>query len=149
MTDPITYFRGTNYFLSNFYASPVELDGIDYPTVEHAYQAAKTTDPDVRAKVRKLDTPKAAKDMGRRIKRRPDWFNVNLGIMEVLIKQKFTRYPELRVQLLETGDAELVEGNNWNDKFFGAVWDATKSEWVGENHLGKLLMKVRQDLRGE
>ena len=87
--------------------------------------------------------------MGRKIKRRSDWFDVSLVVMETLVRQKFTRYPELKSKLLETGNAKLIEGNNWNDRFYGAVYDTNRSEWMGENHLGKILMKVREELKQE
>lgn len=91
MTEPITRFRDGYDFLSNFYAAPVALDGVDYPTVEHAFQAAKTFDPEQREALRCAKTPSSAKSMGRRIKRRGDWFDVSLSIMETLVRQKFTR----------------------------------------------------------
>jgi ribA/ribD-fused uncharacterized protein len=122
------------------------MDGQTFPTVEHAYQAAKSPSFNQRAQIAALDTPKAAKAAGRRIKRPANWFEVNLGIMEDLVRQKFTRHADLREKLLATGDAELVEGNVWNDRFFGMIWDNQKSQWVGENHLGKILMKVRSEL---
>jgi N-glycosidase YbiA len=147
MEREITDFRGDYAFLSNFYASSVEMDGAEYPTIEHAFQAAKTHDYDKRRAVRQAATPSAAKRMGRSIKRREDWFDVSLQIMEALVRQKFTRYPELGEKLLATGDAVLIEGNNWNDRFYGAVWDTNINEWVGENHLGRILMKVRAELQ--
>jgi len=149
MTDPILYFRGEYHFLSNFYPSEVEMDGQVFPTVEHAYQAAKSPDFGVRKQIASLDTPKAAKAAGRRIKRPKNWFAVNLGIMESLVRQKFTRHADLHEQLLATGDAELVEGNVWNDRFFGMIWNNKTGEWVGENHLGKILMRVRAELQAE
>jgi ribA/ribD-fused uncharacterized protein len=147
MADPITDFRGKHDFLSNFYPSPVTLDDVEYPTVEHAFQAAKTPDFAQRRAIRQLDSPGKAKRAGRKIKRREDWFDVSLQIMESLIHQKFTRYPELGEELLATGDVVLIEGNNWDDKFYGCVWNTKTSEWEGENHLGKILMKTRQQLR--
>jgi N-glycosidase YbiA len=149
MVDAITDFRGDYAFLSNFYAVPVEMDGAEYPTIEHAFQAAKTHDYDRRRALRMAETPSAAKRMGRRLKRRDDWFDVSLEIMETLVRQKFTHYPELRDKLLATGDAALIEGNNWNDRFYGAVWDSNQNAWVGENHLGRILMKVRDELRSK
>jgi len=146
MTGAITDFRGDYGFLSNFYASPVSFEGVDYPTIEHAFQAAKTADYDVRRSIRNAATPGTAKRMGRTLKRRADWFDVSLVIMEQLVREKFTRYPELKALLLATGETELIEGNNWNDRFYGAIWDTTKNEWVGENHLGQILMKVREEL---
>jgi ribA/ribD-fused uncharacterized protein len=148
MTDPITAFRDEYAFLSNFFPAPVEYEGIDYPTVEHAYQAAKSLDADVRLKVQKLATPAGAKSAGKRIARRPDWFEVNLPILEALVEQKFTRYPDLGAKLRATGEAELIEGNAWNDRFFGMVQDKKTGAWKGENHLGKMLMRVRANLHG-
>lgn len=147
--NPITDFRGPHDFLSNFYPSEVEYEGAEYPTVEHAFQAAKSLDFAERRAVKLLTTPGAAKRMGRKIKRRTDWFDVSLQIMEALLLQKFTRYPELKEKLLATGSTELIEGNNWNDRFYGAVYDTNKNMWMGENHLGKILMKVREELKQE
>ena len=145
----ISAFRGQYDFLSNFYAADVELDGAEYPTIEHAFQAAKTMDFAERRAIKNAKTASEAKRMGRKIKRRTDWFDVSLVIMETLVRQKFTRYPELKSKLLETGDTLLIEGNNWNDRFYGAVYDTKRGEWMGENHLGKILMKVRDELKQE
>ena len=142
----ISAFRGPHDFLSNFYAADAEFEGAEYPTIEHAFQAAKSFDFAERRAVKNARTASEAKRMGRKIKRRADWFDVSLVVMETLVRQKFTRYPELRTKLLETGDAKLIEGNNWNDRFYGAVYDTNRSEWMGENHLGKILMKVRDEL---
>ena len=147
MMDDITDFRGQYDFLSNFYACVVEFDGVDYPTIEHAFQAAKTHDFAKRRIIRNAATPSEAKRLGRRLQRRDDWYDISLQVMEDLVRQKFTRYPELRQNLLETGSAMLIEGNNWNDRFYGAVWDSTQEVWVGENHLGRILMKIRAELR--
>ena len=144
---PIRHFSGEYAFLSNFYPSSLKYDGVEYPTLEHAYQAAKTLDAGEREKMRTVATPGAAKKMGRRVKRRKDWFAVNLGIMTALIRQKFTRYPELGEWLLATGDRELIEANSWGDDFFGMVKDAKTGAWHGENHLGKMLMQIRAELR--
>lgn len=145
----ISVFRGPHDFLSNFYAADVELEGAEYPTIEHAFQAAKSLDYAERRAVKNAKSASEAKRMGRKIKRRTDWFDVSLEIMETLVRQKFTRYPELKNKLLETGDAKLIEGSNWNDRFYGAVYDTNRNEWMGENHLGKILMKVREELKRE
>ena len=143
----ISAFRGLHDFLSNFYAADVEFEGAEYPTIEHAFQAAKSLDFAERRTIKNAKSASEAKRMGRKIKRREDWFDVSLNVMESLVRQKFTRYPELKSKLLETGDAILIEGNNWNDRFYGAVYDTNRNEWMGENHLGKILMKVREELK--
>jgi ribA/ribD-fused uncharacterized protein len=141
-------FQGEFRWLSNFWPAQVTLDGRVYPSVEHAYQAAKTKGPEARKKfqdpslkasvAKRLGSPAGMLSYGLRI--RPDWNEVRLGIMEGLIRQKFSRAP-LRDKLLATGDAILVEGNYWNDQFWGVC------RGVGENHLGKILMKIRKELQ--
>ena len=141
----IAHFRGAHAFLSNFAPSPVVLDGVTYPTVEHAFQAAKTFDADEREQIRDANTPPTAKRLGRKVALRADWEQVKFGIMRDLLRQKFA-IPELRQALLDTGDAELIEGNNWNDRTWGKV--LMKGQWVGKNWLGDLMMAIRTDCRG-
>ena len=86
--------------------------------------------------------PAEAKSRGRQITLRPDWEEVKLGIMEEIVRVKFTQNHALRQQLLDTGDRELREGNNWHDTFWGVDLRTGK----GENHLGKILMKIRSEL---
>lgn len=144
--DTISDFRGDHDFLSNFYPAEIVFEGGTYPTVEHAFQAAKTPDYALRRKIRDAKSPSAAKAMGRKLKRRADWFSVSLAIMEDLVRYKFTHHADLRDKLIATGDAHLIEGNNWGDEFYGCVWDGKTSSWRGENHLGRILMKVRDGL---
>ena len=56
---------------------------------------------------------------------------------------KFTQNEELKSRLLATGTHLLEEGNTWGDKIWGTV------DGEGENHLGKILMRVRKELRNE
>jgi ribA/ribD-fused uncharacterized protein len=137
----ITEFEGEFRFLSNFYPSPVMLDGIEYPTVEHAYQAAKTIDTAERDRIRNAKHAGTAKKLGRKVTLRPDWEAVKLQVMEDLIRRKFS-IPDLKDMLLATEQEELVEGNYWGDTFWGVC------EGVGQNHLGKILMKVRRSYHG-
>jgi N-glycosidase YbiA len=141
----ISSFTGDHRFLSNFYPAEVELDGIKYPSVEHAYQAAKTTDKKERKQFHKRPLPTAAesKKLGKNLDLRSDWEGVKLDVMKQLLIQKFA-HPDLKEKLLETGDALLVEGNYWGDTFWGV--DKRKG---GQNHLGKLLMKIRDNLKAD
>jgi ribA/ribD-fused uncharacterized protein len=136
----IDQFTGDYDFLSNFHPSPIEVDGIVYSTVEHAFQAAKTFDLEEKQAVAQAATPGIAKRKGRKVQLRPDWEQVKVGIMEELVRLKFTTHATQREQLLATGDAELVEGNTWKDTFWGVC------RGKGRNALGKILMKVRSDL---
>ena len=124
-------------FLSNFHPSEIIVDGITYPTVEHAYQALKCDNKDQRNKIAKTNTPGQAKRMGRGIQLRSNWDTIRVPIMHTLLEEKF-KIPEFRDSLIMTYPHSLEETNNWNDQFWGVCNGA------GENQLGKLLMKVRQ-----
>lgn len=138
----IDSFTGPNRFLSNFYPCLVKYNGDDlsYPSVEHAYQAQKTRNVNDQIVICKARTPAEAKRIGRRVKIRSDWNEVKVGIMRELLLFKFG-HTELLQKLLATGDAELVEGNWWGDRFWGVCGGR------GENMLGKLLMEVRAKYR--
>lgn len=136
----IERFRGVHAFLSNFYAAPVGFEGLLYPTVEHAYQAAKSLDVAIRRGIRDLSTATNAKMRGRAIRPlRTDWEQVKFDVMLTCLRSKFLN-PELRAQLVATGDARLVESNTWGDRVWGVC------DGRGENHLGRLLMQVRTEL---
>jgi ribA/ribD-fused uncharacterized protein len=135
----ISEFSGEHRFLSNFYPAKVVLDGLEFPTLENAYQAAKNFDIDRRKMFTTL-TPGKAKKEGQKTLKRPDWEGVKTLIMKILVKDKFTRNPELQKQLLATENAELIEGNTWGDTFWGVC------NGKGQNHLGKILMEVREEL---
>jgi ribA/ribD-fused uncharacterized protein len=136
----ITKFKDEYSWLSNFQKVKVVLDGVVYESIEYAYQAAKTLNPEVRAEIAKSKNPKLA---GKLVIKRPDWLQVQLEIMEDLNRQKYNQEP-FKSLLLATGDEELIEGNWWSDYFFGCVFE--NNEWVGENHLGKIIMKIRSEL---
>ena len=137
----IVRFAGKYRFLSNFYSSEVEYEGEVWPTVEHAYQAAKNSDPEYRKWMREAETPAAAKKLGANTQLRKDWEDVKVAIMADLVSQKFNKHPDLTKALLSTEDAHLIEGNNWGDRFWGVC------NGTGENWLGKILMNVRRDLK--
>jgi ribA/ribD-fused uncharacterized protein len=138
----IEKFDGEYRWLSNFWPAMVHLDGVVYPTVEHAYQAAKTADPAFREKIRLLPTPGQAKRAGKLAPILEDWHEVKKDIMYNLILEKFSE-KTLKEKLLATGDAVLIEGNPWYDTYWGVC------RGVGENHLGRILMQVRALLKEE
>ena len=141
MFEIIDRFDGEFRFLSNFYPVEVMYEDVLYPTVEHAYQAAKTLDLEQREKIRATDTPGAARKCGNVVELRSDWEEVKLGIMTDLVTQKFTLHSEFVEKLRATGYAMLIEGNWWGDTFWGVYKN------VGKNHLGRILMRVREELR--
>jgi len=138
MTSPlvINSFSGKYGFLSNFYPCVVTFEGKSYPSTEHAFQAAKTYNPIERNLIALAKTPADAKKLGRKAQLRPDWEQVKDDVMRELLWQKF-QITEMRYRLLDTGDAELIEGNHWNDTYWGVC------DGKGANRLGQLLMEVR------
>ena len=135
----IDRFSGEHRFLSNFFPSPIEVEGHIYPTVEHAFQAAKTNDESERATIRSCSTPGDAKKKGRRVTLREEWEKVKEAVMLQLLHLKF-RDPVLRAELLATDDAQLVEGNHWGDTYWGVC------DGKGKNRLGYVLMQVRSEV---
>lgn len=138
----IDLFRGAYAFLSNFYASPLTYQGITYQNAEAAFQAQKCMTDEEKCEFAELP-PAKAKGKGRRVALRPDWDEVKVGLMEEIVYAKFSQSEQLKQMLLATGDAMLVEGNTWNDVF----WGVDSKSGRGENHLGRILMQVREELR--
>lgn len=136
----ISSFEGFNEFLSNFYSCEVEFEGRTYPSVEHAYQAAKSVKPDIRRRMAEMATPGKAKRFGNRIELRQGWDSMRTEVMMKVLRSKFSD-PELAQCLLDTGTEELIEGNNWGDTF----WGVCNSK--GENNLGRLLMQLREEIQ--
>ena len=137
MPTAITSFQGQYRFLSNFW---VEEDGL---TVEHRFQAAKTNDILEKSRIMASITPGQAKRWGRLVHLRGDWESIKIQTMEDLVRTKF-QDPNLAQALLATGDAELIEGNSWYDTY----WGVNKFNGEGYNHLGVILMKIREELGG-
>lgn len=139
--DKITSFRGEHEFLSNMYPCDVVYNGTLYANAEAAFQAAKCF-----ARAREfvgLDG-KAAKRLGRKVELRPDWEDVKIRVMKEVLVAKFGQNLDLYEKLHATGAAELVEGNTWNDTFWGVCGG------IGKNNLGKILMETRElAIKGE
>lgn len=140
--EPITRFRLAYDFLSNFYPTTVIIDGIEYLSSEAAFQAYKCKDIEDRQQFTKISADES-KRLGRKVELRNDWDRVKLDVMRRVVRAKFEQHPNLAQYLLDTGDADLIEGNTWHDVYWGV--DLKTGE--GENHLGKILMALRQEFR--
>lgn len=134
----ITKFSGPDSWLSNFHPVRVQYAGAIYPTVENAYQAAKMGDPGARAPMTACP-PAVARRLGRTFFIRNDWEDIRLAVMEQLLRQKFAE-PALRKRLYRTRGRRLIETNFWHDRFWGVC------RGTGCNHLGELIMKIREDV---
>lgn len=129
-------------FLSNFHPSTIYINGKPYATVEHAYQASKTLDERQHEFIRTARNAGEAKKLGRAVTLRADWEDVKVNLMRDFVKRKFEN-PFLREMLMATGDATLIEGNFWNDKFWGVC------RGVGQNWLGRILEEERASILAE
>ncbi len=143
----ILFYRITEPYgaFSNFSPHPVELKGRVWPTSEHYFQAQKFAGTEHEEAVRLAKSPMVAARMGRSREHplRPDWETVKEDIMREVLRAKFTQHPPLRSLLLSTGDAELIE-HTTNDTYWADGGDGT-----GKNRLGRLLMELRAELRGQ
>lgn len=143
------YFYSANKafgIFSNFYIAPIYIDGVRYDTTEHYFQAAKfPDDPAHQRAVATAHGPNKTAQLGRsrKHKLRDDWEEIKDAVMETAVRAKFTQHEDLRKQLLETGDAIIVE-----DSPTDAYW-GVGAERDGKNMLGIILMKIREELRAE
>lgn len=141
-------FQEEHRFLSNFWPleTPLVDRGIEYATIEHFYQALKFTDDEMRRTIANhpLKGLKAFvrdfEDYYRDEHQNPEF---RLRVMEYGLRHKFSdKNPNLKQKLVDTGDMMLVEYNTWNDIF----WGVGLKSGIGSNHLGKLIMKIREEI---
>jgi len=145
MPQPIQFYSTTGEFgcFSNFSRHSIFLKGKRWPTTEHYFQAQKFSGTEHEEEIRKASKPMLAASMGRQRKRplRRDWESVKDSIMLDAVRAKFTQHEELKLILLGSGDAVLVE-HTANDSYWGDGGDGS-----GKNMLGIILMRVREELR--
>jgi ribA/ribD-fused uncharacterized protein len=139
----ICSFSGENEFLSNFYACNIRMSGKVFYSAEQAYHYHKLARLADRNEIVRLADPMKAKKFSRKCEIIPDWDAIRTGIMFMVILAKFQQNGYLMNDLVKTAPALLIEGNHWNDTYWGCVWRGDRDGWVGENHLGRLLMIVR------
>lgn len=136
------YHKGEPYFeFTNFALYPITMDGKSWPTTEHYFQAQKHAGSAFEEEVRQADGPRQAFNLGRSRPARPDWLMVRDAVMHRAVEAKFIQHSDLRRLLLSTEDAELIE-HTVNDAYWGDGGDGR-----GQNMLGRILMKVREELR--
>lgn len=139
--EAIREFIDAYAFLSNFYHSPVKYRNLIYLNAEAAFQAQKESCEKDKEQYTRMN-PAQAKLVGRNCNLREDWEEIKEQTMYEIVKAKFTQNKDLARLLLATGDAYLEEGNWWHDTTWGVC------NGVGENKLGKILMRVREELDG-
>lgn len=144
MDAPITDFHGENFFLSNFYPCRFRWLNHWWDHSEAAYQWSKNPTEMFYEEIAACKTPGETKRLAKTLdikKTRPGFHDFKVNVMTSILLEKFLQNPELLAKLLATGERELIEGNWWNDTFWGVC------NGVGENQLGKVLMFVRDYYR--
>lgn len=139
-------------FIKNWFSNMLPLDepliyqGIKYHTVENFYQAMKLPKDaiDKRRYIASLD-PYGAKREGRKLQIRSDWEEIKLEVMEYALRFKFAPGTSWHSKLMATGKDDIIENNNWGDEFWGISVKTGK----GRNHMGKILMKLREEFKNE
>jgi N-glycosidase YbiA len=115
-----------------------------WDTVEHAYQAQKCADPKEYDAIHQAVKANDARLLGQKVQMREHWDDIHKDrVMEECVRAKFLQHKDLRDQLMATGEEELIEDSPV-DWYWGCGADGT-----GKNTLGKILMKIRKELRGE
>jgi ribA/ribD-fused uncharacterized protein len=134
-----------NHVLASYSKHSFELDGFEWPSVEHYYQAMKFDDAEYREQIRQAVHPADASKLGKSKKypKRKDWKKNSVTYMTRGTYIKCRTHPEVAQVLLDSGDIEIKEVSQY-DYFWGSGRDLR-----GKNSYGKMLMGVRDKLREE
>lgn len=138
----IKEFKNQYFFLSNFYEYPIYYNKLVFCNAEAAFQAQKVINEKDQYKFINLNASQARK-LGKTVQLRKDWEEIKDNVMYEIVKRKFIINKELQQKLLETKEEELVEGNWWHDTY----WGVDSKTGIGQNKLGKILMKVREEVK--
>jgi ribA/ribD-fused uncharacterized protein len=142
---------------SNMYESPIQIDGITFPTVEHYFQWSKAKmfgDADIETKILKTQSPKSAKAYGKKVKSfdTTAWNEKRDSIMMTAVKAKLMQHPDILKALRETGTRPLAEADP-RSKYWGIGTSAETSKakdpakWPGKNKMGTILTELREELK--
>lgn len=138
----IKEFQGEYRWLSNFTPCKIIINDVVYPSVEHAYMSCKSDD--IKWKNLCADSsnkPGLIKKLSKDIDLVENWDNIKLEVMTSCLIQKYNQQPYKNL-LISTGNQTIVEGNKWNDKY----WGVCLKTGIGENNLGKIIMSIRKTL---
>lgn len=140
-------------WLGNMSPFPVLFGGVSWPTTEHLFQALRfPSGAPIREEIRGTKSPMAAKLLA---KSRVAEMVVaprsqeDLDLMRLCLRLKVEQHPDLKRQLLETQDEQIVEDASKRPNVSGMFWGLCKQgeAWVGENALGVLWMELRSALQ--
>ena len=121
---------------------PFVLEDVEWPTVEHYFQAMRFSDPEHRMKIRAVESVDQLQKLSKSWfkSKRKDWNQIKVTIMTRGLYMQSQMYADMKESILETGDQRLVE-NSMYDYFWGCGRDRR-----GENQYGVVLMNIRAKL---
>ncbi len=139
----IPYYENSYFCFSNFSAHKILFGNTVYSTTEHAFHAQKFEDESIVDEVKNATSPLEALRIGKlyKSKRKPNWNEIKLDVMYEVQKEKIKQHPDVREALITTGNEEIVEDSP-DDDFWGNGKDGN-----GQNQFGKILMKIREELK--
>jgi len=149
--------KGEFRAFSNQAEYPIQVNDVKYPTVEHFFQVQKAInfgDKEIEEKMMKTPSAKAVKALGKKVKNfiKEDWDSKRLEIMTRGVRAKFVQHPEIQKTLMDTGSKQIGEADA-RDSFW-AIGTSENTEvskdpakWKGQNHLGKIMMALRDDFK--
>ena len=144
------YYFKNDTKLSNYYMCNVVIDGRKFSSSEAAYHAEKFLDEDLKELMTKLN-PDESKHVARELKRfiREDWEEVKYDLMKKVVLEKFRQNEDCLIELLNTGNIELIEDTTgWHDNIWGECTCDECELLEHQNLTGKILMEVRNELGG-
>jgi ribA/ribD-fused uncharacterized protein len=130
-------------FMSNYFKARFFIYGRWWSFVEAPYQAEKTSIQSEKDEIWAAVKANDSRLLGQKVTMRPDWDQIKRSVMKECCTAKFLQHPELRKQLMETGDQELIEDSPV-DWYWGIGADGK-----GKNTLGQVLMEIREELKDE
>lgn len=130
-------------FMSNFWRARMFIYGDWWNFVEAPYQSAKTNDLTEKEEIRRTGDPMEARLIGQKVQLVSQWDHIKRQVMKECCLAKFLQHPDLRIQLMKTGEEILIEDNPTD------AWRGSGADGNGRNELGKILMEIRYSLRNE
>lgn len=130
-------------YMSNYSRHRFYVYGRWWNCVEAPYQAMKTFDKAEQDEIHQAKGSNEARLLGQKVTFRPDWDQAKDVVMRECLVAKFLQHKDIREQLIATGDEELIEDSPV-DYYWGCGADNS-----GKNMLGKFLMEIREELKGE
>lgn len=136
-------------YFSPYTAHAIEIEGVVFPTVEHAYQCQRYADNKIIEEIRNARSPVKAWEISSKYKHlQISEFQKEehkLDVMEKLMRLKVEQHEEIRKALVDSGDLEIVKHITTYPPGDG-FWDDGE-DGGGQNHMGRIWMKIRKELK--